>query len=165
MEQQQEEPKYMTEEDYANYNPQDFNSQAQFKLSDFITLNSLYHRKIPYKEFADFNDLVYDRREELRDQEYMDIMERLSMLLHNVTAECKCVPGSQQFCNSGIDEFLYCQNYPKWAASMPQIEFIRFSREHPSYSNKQIYEFLAEFCRTPLEIRIGLNQDTVHIEL
>jgi hypothetical protein len=162
MAQQQEEVKYMTEEDYANYNPQDFNSQAQFQLSDFITQSSLYRRKISYKAFADFNDLVFDRREELRDQEYMDIMERLARLLPHVGEDCKCVPGSNQFCNSGIDEFLYCQNYPKWAASMPQIEFFKFYREHPNYSSEQFNEFLAEFCGTPFQIHIGVNPENIN---
>ena len=153
---------YMAEEEIANYNPPDFNSQAQCQLSEFILLTSpLYNRKIPHKAFADFNDLVYDRREELRDQEYMDIMDRLSMLLPHTTKECSCVPTSNQFCSSGIDEFLYCHNYPKWASLMPQIEFIRFTREHPNYSNKQLYEFLAKFCRTPLQIHIGLNPDNI----
>ena len=161
MAQQQEEVKYMTEEEIANYNPQDFNSQAQFQLSDFITLSSLYHRKISYKAFADFNDLVFDRREELRDQEYMDIMERLSRLLPHVGEDCKCVPGSNQFCHSGIDEFLYCQNYQKWATWMPQIEFVKFCREHPNYSREQFNEFLAEFCRTPFQIRIGINPENI----
>jgi len=148
---------YMTEEEIANYNPQDFNSQAQFKLSDFILLTSMYNRKIPHKEFAEFNELVYDRREELRDQDYMDIMERLSSLLPSVAAECSCAPGSNQFCYSGIDDFIYCQNYSKWSATMPQIEFIRFYREHPSYNNRQLSEFLKEYCAEPLQIRIGVN--------
>ena len=150
---------YMTEEEIANYNPPDFNSQAQFQLSEFITLTSLYHRKIPHKAFADFNDLVYDRREELRDQEYMDIMARLSGLLSSVAKECCCSADSNRFCCSGIDDFIYCRNYYKWSAKMPQIEFIRFSREHPSYNNKEFAEFLKEYCSEPLEIKIGTNAE------
>ena len=148
---------YMTEEKIVNYEPQDFYSQAQFQLSDFITLTSLYHRKIPQKSFADFNDLVYDRREELRDQEYMDIMERLSGLLPSVANECGCSGDSQRFCYSGIDDFIYCRNYSKWSAFMPQMEFVRFTREHPSYNNKEFNEFLKEYCSDPLEIKIGFN--------
>ena len=148
---------YMTEEKIANYEPQDFYSQAKFQLSEFITTTSQYYHKISHKAFADFNDLVYDRREELRDQEYMDTMERLARLLPSVTKECCCSTNSHKFCYSGIDDFIYCQNYSKWLAFMPQIEFISFSRKHPSYSNKQLYEFLKEYCSEPLKIKIGTN--------
>ena len=151
------EEEYMTEEEIANYNPQDFYSQAQFQLSDFITMTSMYNRKIPYKAFADFNDLVYDHREELRDQEYMDIMEHLARLLPSVAKECSCSGDSRRFCYSGIDDFIYCPNYSKWTAFMPQIEFVRFTREHPSYNNKEFADFLKEYCSEPLEIKIGLN--------
>jgi hypothetical protein len=148
---------YMTEEEIASYNPPDFNSKAQFQLSNFITLPNIYRRKIPYKSFVDFNDLVYDHREELRDQEYIDIMEHLSRLLPNVSPECICSPDTCLFCHSGIDEFLYCQNYSKWSAMMPQIEFIRFSRDHPNYSYNQFTDFLKKYCTEPLQIRIGVN--------
>lgn len=148
---------YMTEEEIANYNPPDFNSQAQFKLSEFISTTSLYHRKISNKAFADFNDLVYDRREELRDQEYMDIMECLAQLLPSVSKECDCLADSHRFCYSGIDDFIYCRNYSKWTDFMPQIEFVRFTREYPSYSKTKFDEFLKEYCSEPLEIKIGFN--------
>jgi len=147
---------YLTETENTNHQP-DFNSQAQLQLIEFDRIISILRRKISHKDFADFNDLVYERREELRDQEYMDIMSHMSRLLPDVTNECKCSPDSLRFCNSGIDEFLYCNNYSKWTAMMPQIEFIRFLREHPSYSNKQLYEFLNEYCSEPLQIRVGVN--------
>ena len=152
--------KYMRDEEYDNYDTQDFHHQAQCQLSEF-NKKKYHNRKIPHKTFVDFNELVYDRREELRDQEYIDIMERLSRLLPNVTAECQCVPDSLQFCNSGIDEFLYCQNYQKWATWMPQIEFVKFYREYPSYSNKQLYEFLGKYCTEPLQICIGVNTENI----
>jgi hypothetical protein len=148
---------YLTKEETDNYNPQDFNSQAQIQLANFIRLTSLYLRKIPNKAFEDFNDLVYDRREELRDQDYINIMECLARLMPLVGRECKCSADSYQVCNLSIDEFLYCRNYSKWSAFMPQIEFIRFSREHPSYNNTEFNGFLKEYCSKPLEIKIGIN--------
>jgi hypothetical protein len=158
---QSQEVRYMTDEECDNYNPQDFNSQAQFQLSDFITLTSLYRRKIPHKAFADFNDLVYDRREELRDQEYMDIMERLARLLPNVSKECPCTAGSNKFCNSGIDEFIYCQNYSMWTDGMQQLEYIRFTQERPNYSHSEYKKFLADHCTTPLQIHMGINPKNI----
>jgi hypothetical protein len=156
---------FMTEVEIVNNNTPDFYSQAQLQLSNFIKLTSLYHRKIPHKAFADFNELIFDRREELRDQEYMDIMEHLARQLPMVAKECCCSADSHQFCHSGIDDFIYCRNYSKWSAFMPQMEFIRFTREHPSYSNKQLYEFLKEYCSEPLEIKIGINPDINSYEI
>ena len=151
---------YMTDEEYDNYDPQDFNRQAQCQLSEFDK-QKYHNHKIPHKTFVDFNELVYDRREELRDQEYIDIMERLARLLPNVIKECQCTAGSRQFCNSGIDEFIYCKNYSKWVSWMPAIEYIKFAQERPNYSHANFQKFLAEYCSAPLQIQVSINPTNI----
>lgn len=132
------ESRYMTNDDPNDYNNTEFYGQTQHKLAEFMMQKKLGSRKISHKEFADFNELVYDRREELRDQEYMNVMETLAELLPNVSKECSCLQGSNEFCNSGIDEFIYCQNYAKWETYMPAIKYIKFAREQPCYSNAEL---------------------------
>jgi hypothetical protein len=152
--------------EHADQAPKDlpeFYGQTQHKLAEFM-MQKLNSRKIPHKEFEEFNELVFDRREELRDQEYMNVMEHLSELLPNVSKECPCKPDSNEFCNSGIDEFIYCQNYSKWYAFMPAIEYIRFTRDQPSYSLAEFRRFIATNCSEPLKINVGINPDMIGCE-
>ncbi len=155
----------IVESRYTNDKPTDylqleFYGLTQHKLAEFIMLK-LGSRKIPHKEFANFNELVYDRREELRDQEYMNVMETLAELLPNVSKECSCKQGSNEFCSSDIDEFIYCQNYSKWATYMPAIEYIKFFREQPCYAQVELKRFIANKCAEPLQIHVMINPDMI----
>jgi hypothetical protein len=141
-----------------------FSVAAYAILNKFIRKTAANSRaRIPHAEFEEFVSLVYDRREELKDAEYMNIMQELSGMLGHVI-NCHCGPEPHNICVDDVASFVSCRNFDRFAEYMPAIKFLKFEWEHPNYSHAQLQRFIATECPTPLSINVGASGFPVDIK-
>lgn len=67
-------------------------------------------------EFISMSDILYDIKEKITDNDYMNVMNKLSKIREKYQEDikekniCKCVPGETNFCTSSIHNFMTCKN-------------------------------------------------------
>lgn len=141
-----------------------FAVEAYAILNKFIRKTAANSRaRIPHAEFEEFVSLVYERREELKDAEYMNIMQELSGLLAQVI-NCQCGQEPDNICVDDMAAFVSCRNFGRFAEYMPAIKYLKFEWEYLNYSHAQLQRFIATECPAPLSINVGKGGFPVDIK-
>lgn len=115
--------------------------------------------KIKKLDYEDFLDTVFLYKENLKDAEYMNIMEKLSEMLPNINS-CICAKPDEYCLKKNIFDFLNCVNYSEFIKLHPIIKLAAFLfKTHPNYSATDFKRIAKQITpkRLVLESRINPN--------
>jgi len=68
------------------------------------------------KQFIEMSDVIYEIKEKITDNEYMNVMDKLGKIRIKYIEDmkqdgiCKCIVGETNFCTSSIESFIICKN-------------------------------------------------------
>jgi len=122
------------------------------------------------KECLEMSNILYDIKEKISDNEYMNAMNKLSNIRkkYQVDVEgkniCKCIVEEINFCTSSIESFMTCKNIRHTLNKFPILRNQLILYSLPNY-NLEIYEynhnqlFKSDLQLEPINLDIMFDKD------
>lgn len=101
------------------------------------------------KQFIEMSDIIYEIKEKINDNEYMNVMDKLGNIRKKYNEDikenkiCKCIVGETNFCTPNIESFMICKNIRHTLNKFPTLrnQLILYSL-HPiqEYNHNQLFK-------------------------